>query len=385
MRRIMLLPSPPSSGSIGSVTKCLGIAEKLEQKNCKVCFVIGGQLKKFIEEKGYYAYDYPVPIPRKTMIDIQSAVDFIDWTGMAEVNFSAAAVKAELEAIKDFKPDVIFAETRLSAAISAEIAGIPTVMIASWPITPDFPQNRMHQGRLEGVYNKILKKYHLPEIENITELFYQRATVKIAPTIPELEPDLDRQKIKFVGYILDEADEKQIIPEWYAAWKYKKKIFVYLSVGALAPDLYMQVIADTFKDSAYGVVCGCGFHYSISSLSSRYDNIKFERYFPVASIMHDTNAVIFHGGQDTMLTTLIHGVPSLTIPGSHFEREYNARNLEKLGVSKKLSITSFRPTKLLNEVDKILSQPYITKGMEMKQKMKKYNGTEECVKIIYQL
>lgn len=385
MKRVMLLPSPPSSGSIGSVTKCLGIAEQLEQKNCKVCFVIGGALKKFVEEKGYYAYDYPVPIPKKTMINIQSAVDFIDWTGMAEEVFSQAAVKAELEAIKDFKPDVIFAETRLSAAISAEITGVPTVMIASWPISPDFPQNRMHQGRLEGVYNQILEKYHLQGIENITELFYKRATVKIAPTIPELEPELDGSEVQFVGYILDEADKKQKLPEWYDSWNYDKKIFVYLSVGALIPDLYMQVILETFKNSSFGVMCGCGFHYSIGSLSSQYENIKFERYFPVASIMNDIQAVIFHGGQDTMLTTLLHGVPSLTIPGNHFEREYNATNLEKLGVSKKLSITSFRPTRLYNEVEKILSQPYLMKSAEIKKKMKQYNGTKECVRILYDL
>lgn len=385
MKRVMLLPSPPSSGSIGSVTKCLGIAQKLEHKNCKVCFVIGGELKKFVEEKGYYAYDYPVPIPKKTMTNIQSAVDFIDWTGMAAADFSEAAVKAELEAIKAFKPDVIFAETRLSAAISAEVSGIPTVMIASWPISPDFPQNRMHQGRLEGVYNKILKQNRLTEIENITELFYKRATVKIAPTIPELEPDLEDREVNFVGYILDEADRKQKLPEWYDSWKYDKKIFVYLSVSALAPDLYMQVILDTFKNSPYGVMCGCGFHYSISSLSSQYDNIKFEKYLPAASIMQDTRLVIFHGGQDTMLTTLIHGIPSLTIPGNHFERDYNATNLEKLGVSKKLSITSFRSTRLLNEAEQILSQSYVTKGEEVKEKMKQYGGTEACVEIICDL
>lgn len=385
MKRIMLLPSPPSSGSIGSVTKCLGIAKKLEQRNCKVCFVIGGELKKFVEEKGYYSYDYPVPIPKKTMINIQSAVDFIDWTGMAEPDFAEAAVEAELKAIKDFKPDVIFAETRLSAAISAEIAGIPTVMIASWPITPDFPQNRMHQGRLEGVYNKILNKYHLQEIENVTELFYKRATVKLAPTIPELEPDLIDKDINFVGYILDESEKEQKLPEWYDTWNYDKKIFIYLSVGALIPDLYMQIIMDTFKDSPYGVMCGCGFHYSISSLSSQYENIKFEKYLPAASIIKDTNAVIFHGGQDTMLTTLLNGVPSLTIPGNHFERDYNATNLEKLGVSKKLSVTSFRPIRLRNEVDKILSQPYLEKSAKMKEEMKKYGGTDECVRILCEL
>lgn len=385
MKRVMLLPSPPSSGSIGSVTKCLGIAQKLENKNCKVCFVIGGELKKFVEEKGYYAYEYPVPIPKKTMINIKSAVDFIDWTGMAEEDFSEAAVKAELEAIKAFNPDVIFAETRLSAAISAEIAGIPTVMIASWPICPDFPQNRIHQGRLEGVYNKILKENHLPLIENITELFYKRATVKIAPTIPELEPELENQEIEFVGYILDEADKTQKLPEWYDSWKYDQKIFIYLSVSALAPDLYMQVILDTFRSSPYGVMCGCGFHYSVSSLYSQYDNIKFERYLPVASIMKDTRLVIFHGGQDTMLTTLIHGIPSLTIPGNHFERDYNATNLEKLGVSKKLSITSFRSTRLLNETEQILSQPYFTNCAKIKEKMNQYGGTEACVKIICDL
>ena len=67
-------------------------------------------------------------------------------------------------------------------------------------------------------------------------------------------------------------------------------------------------------------------------------NIKFERYVPTAAIMDKTVLTIFHGGQDTMLTTLLYGVPSITIPGQHYERDYNSAKLESLGASVKLPV-----------------------------------------------
>lgn len=382
-KRVMILPSPPSSGSIGSVTKCIGIARVLVSKGCEVCFVMGDKLGEFINQNGFKVYSYPTPIPNGNITIINSTVDFVEWTGMADEDFVKSSISAELEAIQDFKPDVIFAEARPSAAISAQIANIPTVMIASWPCNPDHPANKSQSGRLVQVYNKYLKEYKLQEIENIIELFYMRSDVKLAPTIPELEPEMvDIEGINFVGYILDLDYDVCQLPSWYENWLELPQIFIYLSVGALDPQLYIDTITKTFENSSFRVICGCGFHYNLKALPKSLPNIRFERYIPTSAIMKDTDLVVFHGGQDTMLTTLLYGLPSITIPGQHFERDYNATKLSETGASKKLPIQAFRPNRLKRVVEEVICGSYAKESKKLSDRLKSYGGTFQCADIL---
>jgi UDP:flavonoid glycosyltransferase YjiC (YdhE family) len=382
-KRIMILPSPPSSGSIGSVTKSFGIARSLMKRGCEVCFVMGGKLGDFIAKNGFKVYPYPAPLPNGKLQTITSTVDFVEWTGMADAEFVKAAVMAELEAIRDFKPDVVFAEARPSASISTRVAGIPSVMIASWPCTPRHPANRSGSERHIKVFNQALQRYGLPEIENIIDLFYMTADVKLAPTLPELEPEMSGvDGVQFVGYILDLNSERANFSAWYEHWVDLPQIFIYLSVGALFPELYIKTIIETFENLPFRVICGCGFHYELGTLPNSLPNIRFERYIPTAAIMKDTSLVIFHGGQDTMLTTLLYGLPSIAIPGQHFERDYNATQLEKLGAAKKLSVYAFRPNRLKNVVDEVLDGTYATMSKALSQKLHNYGGTEQCAEIL---
>ena len=124
----MFFPSPPNSGSMGSAIKCIGIAKELRSRGNEVAFVMG-------ECCGFNArtlsrIPVPIPVAKMDIRDINSANDFFDWTGMTEYSFLRMSVKAEVEAIYNFKPDVLFSETRLSTPISAHITGVPLISIA---------------------------------------------------------------------------------------------------------------------------------------------------------------------------------------------------------------------------------------------------------------
>jgi UDP:flavonoid glycosyltransferase YjiC (YdhE family) len=385
-RRIMILPSPPSSGSIGSVTKSFGIARALMKRGCEVCFVMGGKLGGLIADNGFKVYPCPAPVLDGKIQTIASTVDFVEWTGMADAQFTKAAVIAELEAMRDFKPDVVFAEARPSASISTQAAAIPSVMIASWPCNPKHPANRSGSERRLKVFNHELQRYGLAEIENIIDLFYTKADVKLAPTLPELEPEMcGVDGVQFVGYILDLNSTGSHFPGWYGHWVDLPQIFIYLSVGALFPELYIKTIIETFENLPFRVICGCGYHYGLKTLPRNMPNIRFERYIPAAAIMKDTSLVIFHGGQDTMLTALLYGLPGIAIPGRHFERDYNATQLEKAGAAKKLPVYAFRPNRLKKVVYEVLNGTYAAMSRELSRKLRNYGGTEQCAEILVEV
>ncbi len=378
--KVLMMPSTPTSGSIGSTTKAIGIGKKLREKGCDVRFVMGGKLAELIEDNQFYSYPAPQPIHRTIMGEINSFTDFMQWTGLSEYSYIKDAVKAEIHAIQDFQPDVIFAETRPTAAISSRFMNIPSVMVASWPCAPNFEANKNSKSQVEG-FNKVLKYYHQPLVKSETELIFSRADVKLAPTLPELEPQLQQMDgVKYVGYMLDIEENKKTVCKFEN--EAYPQIFIYLSVGAIPPKIYQWVIDETFKNQPYNVICGMGYHYDIDRKPNDSENIRYYDYISAASIIKNTDLVIFHGGQDTMMTTLLNGVPSIVIPGKHFERGYNAQQLEKTGATKILPVHAFRPKRLNLTVEEVLRGNYKNAAEKMAGKLNGMNGTKLCADII---
>lgn len=378
--KVLMMPSPPTSGSIGSTTKAIGIAKKLREKGCDVRFVMGGKLGELIENNYFYSYPAPQPVHRVEVSQINSFTDFMQWTGLSDQTYIEEAVKAEIKAMEDFRPDVIFAETRATAAISSKYMKIPSVMVASWPCAPDFEANKNSKSQFEN-FNKTIEYYDGKVVGNEAELIFLRADVKLAPTLPELEPQLQNvDGVRYVGYMLDVEEDKETICNFEN--KEYPQIFIYLSVGAISPQIYQQVINEAFKDQPYNVICALGYHYDIKDKPKDSPNIKYYDYISAASVMKNTDLVIFHGGQDTMMTCLLNGVPGIVIPGKHFERGYNATQLEKTGAAKILPVYGFRPKRLRLAVEEVLAGNYKNASQAMAERLRTYGGTEQCADII---
>ncbi|MDE6252891.1 MAG: hypothetical protein K2M78_09705 [Lachnospiraceae bacterium] len=377
--KVLMMPSPPTSGSVGSTTKSIGIAKILKEKGCDVRFVMSGKLGKLIQDNNFYSYPAPQPVHKTDVSEINSFTDFIRWSGMSDYTYIEEAVKSEIKAMEDFQPDVIFAETRPTATISSKFMNISSIMVASWPCAPEFEANKNRVSEIQG-FNNVLKKYNQPLVKSETELIFSRADVKLAPTLPELEPDLlNMEGVRYVGYMLD-LEEKQTIFEFEN--KDYPLIFIYLSVSAISPHIYQQIINETFRNEKYNVICALGYHYNGGCKESNLTNIKYFDYVSVASIIKKTDLVIFHGGQDTMMTCLLNGVPSIVIPGRHFERAFNASQIEKAKAAKVLPVYAFRPGKLNLVVKEVLSGKYKYYSQVMSQKLKNYGGTQQCADII---
>lgn len=94
--------------------------------------------------------------------------------------------------------------------------------------------------------------------------------------------------------------------------------------------------------------------------------------------MPEAALVIFHGGQDTMLTTMLHGLPSITIPGQHFERDYNCTQLQNLGLTYKLPVQAFRPSRIRKIVETALNDNLAELRGHYRSKLRTLSGTENC-------
>ena len=388
-KKVLLLPSPPNSGSIGSSIKCLGIAKQLRMQGCECAIVIGGPLAELFKREGFKVYDFPVPKAKNNIEAIKNVVDFMQWTGMLDLEFINMAVQRELEAIKQFKPDVVFSETRPSTGISMQIEQVPYIAIISGPCQPDFVRNctDIEEEQNKLFVKNIMKKYNLPLVKHPSELLTMGAKKLISPSIKELEPILaNRKDICFTGHALnylDDSDENdKEIDNWLEQQRGKKIIMVYLSVSAIGPSIFKQVIEETFRMSDISVICCCGNHYQLKRFNDyQRKNIYYSKYVPLSKLYRYVSLIIFHGGQDTMMFSLLKGIPSICFPGQHFERLYNAVNLEKLGVSKSCEIWSFRKSSLKCKIEEMLNTP--TELLEhWSSVVRTQGGLEKCIDIL---
>lgn len=380
--RVLLMPSPVSSGSVGTTLKAIGLAHLLKKRGCQVRFVMGGELGAFVSRQGFAVAACPTPEYVGNTQSIHNIVNFIQWTGLADADFVEQAVEAEIAAIREFHPDVIFAEARPSAAISAAATGVPLVTVASWPMHPDFPENRLAINQPLEAFNRQLQRYGLAEIQHVAELLFLRSTLKISPSLPELEPELQAvPEIRFVGHMLDRTVDETQLPPWYHSWRTAPLILVYLSVGAITPELYLRTLPEAFQDLPFNVLCACGFHFAVGAddLAKFRGNVRFVRFVPMQAVIGEASLVIFHGGQDTMLTTLLHGLPSITIPGQHFERRYNALQMVQLGASHMLPVHAFRARRLAHVTREILQGNYAARSKELARSFSRFGGSEQAI------
>jgi len=387
-KRILIMPSPVSSGSVGSITKTVGLAKLLKSMGVDVRFAIGGRLAQFVRAAGFIDIDCPVPIFSGEVRAIGNVIDFLSWAGLMEPEYITHTLEHELAAIRQFKPDVIFAHSRPTAAIAAAITQTPLASIASWPTHPAFEANRSHERQYCDTYNAILANNRIQPVEHVAELLFLRSNLKISPSLPELEPELSVvSEIHYTGYMLDLQKEPNWMPTWFEPWVKSPLIIVYLSVGALKPRIYYDILHDTFSGTEFKVLCASGFHYESKHRDhfDLNDNVQFIEYLPMQNVIERASAVIFHGGQDTMLTTLMHGVPTITFPGQHFERLYNATQLERLGLSRLLPIHSFRRSQIRRTLNDIIDGEEHRKSQEFARRFRLYEGTLHAAKLLTQL
>lgn len=384
-KRALFFPSPPSSGSIGSSIKCLGLAKELTSRGYECAFVIGGELGRFFKSKGFCVFDFPVPKHKKTLQDINNVFDFMDWTGLLDEEYIETSINKEIKAINNFRPDVAFTETRLSTGISLPSKNIPYIAVTSGPCT-QYNMSSKHRIILNKI-NKIKKNYLLKPSQSITELLSNNATVQISPSIPELEPLLKtHNNIIFTGHALhlgydDNYTEENKFDYWLEKQKERKILMVYLSVGALSPTLYKKVLLDTIDKLEMSIVCCLGNHYLVDNIDNDINNnIFFSKYIPMNKLKDKISFMIFHGGQDTMMFSLLNGTPSICFPGQHFERRYNAEQLQKLGVSKSCELYSFRNNSLIKHIKNLITTPKKTLDL-WSELVQSYGGLNKCIEI----
>ena len=384
-------------GAYGPTNNCVGIGDVLRRRGHRVVFIVEESFAGALEEKGFEerlmrlsppaeAEEDPgqfwkdfiretAPVFRKPTID--QLGDFIEPTFRALVEGAKYVDERLVEIIDEVQPDAIVEDNVVSfPALPA--SGRPWVRIVSCnpaelkdpKVPPTFSGYATADRTGWPGYWDEYRRVHADLHADFDAFCQERG----APPLPELEFVHSSPWLNLWIYP-DEVDYRRARPldsNWHnlqasvrttdAPHEVERgdEPVVYLSLGSLASgdvELMQKLIA-SLAESRYRVIVSKGPQHEELELPA---NMTGEEFLPQTSILPQVDAVITHGGNNTVTESLAFGKPMVLLP-VFWDQYDNAQRMHETGFGIRLDTYGHAPEELPAAVDRLLGDAALRSG-----------------------
>ncbi len=392
--RLLIPVFSPSTGTWGGLTRVLAIAEAAREAGHEVAFCASGYLEGALRERGFQVYSMPAAtmfglppflsrllerrsqrrtLPVRPGRSVGSIWMVLLVSGMARSRYLRRLVEREINAAQIFRADRLFTDLDPGAFIVSRATGVPLASAYAHIVTHG--TGGMAWKLMRRAIAPVLRSYGLPEVTP-DELCFGKAVLKIIPSIPELDDtDPSRVDVRYVGYLLapirsDVGMELDEGPE-------RRYVFVYVGTGSISLDALERVLPQVFPPGGE-LTCLVG----AQSIQEPYriGGVDFRPYVPAEAVLPRSVWTICHGGQNTIIQSLMNGVPLVIFPGPIFERRYNARKVEAAGAGLMGEVDEFNADWLRRAFAR--QAECASKAVVLGERIRSYGGAAAAVEAI---
>jgi UDP:flavonoid glycosyltransferase YjiC (YdhE family) len=293
---------------------------------------------------------------------VRSFEQALSLLGATHRRLFARDVEMVRQAIRAFQPDVVITEHRISAIVAARLERVAVAADVSYPLQPSFASSPEHSAGVRAY----LPENGLPNVQSALEIF-DWADLKFVVSSYDLEP-IDGENVIHVGPLQPAAPP-------VGAPEARDRIIAYVGTGVLSPSRVLRVLRDAFEATPFQV-------YLASQQLAPFQrgNLHVQPFFDFDALLPGAVVSIHHGGQNSVMKALIHGVPQLIVSGNHFERSYNADSVVRLQAGVKLDPDQFTPEQVKSWVNRFTADPsYREKAWAAGQNLLKLGGAAEVI------
>ncbi len=379
----------------GHWARMSGIAAVLRQRGHEISLATSASFRNQVDECGSrfipigprWREDELATSPARERSSLVEALRRHSSTIASYFYGGAPKAAADLQrALRADRPDLLVGDyTMLAAAPTAEALGIPWATIFGLSISfslegwPPFgselpytraPARRRDYARIEKEILAENRKLYAPvrrlwrqaglDVADPWRAYADPVHLGIVGSIRECEfPHADDLKnIHYVGPLLDAAADAGEIDRETAAFIDASREFplVHVTLGTTygGADILRRIV-DALRRRPIRLLVACGLA-DVDALRRHLDSpgrMLFRRSFPHARIMDKLDALICHGGANTLMKALHHGVPTLNIPLGAEQRS-NAARFEYSGLGKMILPTQLSPAAIRGAVKALL-------------------------------
>jgi MGT family glycosyltransferase len=409
-------------GAYGPTNNCVGIGDVLRRRGHRVVFIVEESFAGALEAQGFeerlmrlapppeepevpgqFWKDFireTAPVFRKPTIE--QLGEFIAPTFQALVDGAVYVDDRLREIIGELEPDVIV-EDNVVAFPALPACGRPWVRIVSCnptevrdpDVPPPFSGYPVDDRSRWPAYWDEWARTHGEMHATFSALCEERG----APPLPEIEFMHESPWLNLTLYP-GEADYPRARPlgdTWHnlqtsvratdAPWELPAQLagregpLVYLSLGSLgsADVALMQKLVDSLADAPYRVIVSKGPQHELLRLP---DTMAGEEFLPQTSILPQVDAVITHGGNNTVTECFHFGKPMVVLP-LFWDQYDNAQRVQETGFGLRVDTYGHEPQELLAAVDQALSDTEMRARLaRASARLQAARGTEQAAALI---
>lgn len=388
------------------------IAEELIKRGCEVIFMGDGKYAYLIENLQCQRIYPECDEKWFTQERIHKMLNLDQYgNGYGTAEEIEEVVKEEIKIIETCKPDIILTGYRNTLTVSAKAAKVPLVWCLSAVVSPMFFQkglatipvdikvnhfltnitdekqkekyyakfacmNALSNNSTSKEWNKVLKKYGLPEFKSDMMIF--QGDYNLMSDASELFQELGKgnKQYGFCGPF-QPRDEEMELPKWLEDYKPNGRKVVLITMGSSGSVDILKEVLDS--------LAGLEYDFFVSTLGkldkpeeTYPDNFYFADKFPIRSILEKVDGCIIHGGQGTLYSVAFSGKPFVGVPMFN-EQQYNLKNLTKKYPSGltvlKNEISSEKMQWAVREI--MEQESYQENAEKLKQQLSKYVVQED--------
>lgn len=408
-------------GAYGPTNNCIGIGNVLRVRGHRVVFIVEESFAGTLEAQGFEERTMrlsPVPevpeVPGQFWKDfirdtapvfrkptIEQLGEFIAPTFQALIDGARYVDERLTEIFAELRPDVIVQDNVVSfPALPA--SGIPWVRIVSCnpaelkdPLVPPtfsgYPASDMSGwAAYWDEYAHVHSEMHAS--------FDAFCRDRGAPPLPPLEFAHTSTYLNLTLYPA-EADYRRAVPlndNWHnleASVRTTEQPYevpagdgslVYLSLGSLgsADVLLMQRLIDTLAETDHRVIVSLGPQHDQLTL---HDGMVGEEFLPQTTILPQVDAVVTHGGNNTITECLWFGKPMVVLP-LFWDQYDNAQRMDETGFGVRLDTYHHTPDELTGALNRVLNDGALHARLAaVSRRLRKTPGTERAADLIERL
>jgi uncharacterized protein (TIGR00661 family) len=383
----------PCGIGLGHVGRCVPIARKLEEKGAQILFSTYFEGLEYLEKTGFPFIEAPA-VGVKVKPD--GTIDF-KQTAANPGPFLASfmiidQIRAEIEAIQRFAPNVVVSDSRASTLIAAKILGIPTVCILNqFQVIIPRKQRFLRLSKLaDAITLTLIGKIWTSSNHVLIPDFPQPYTISAGNL---RIPKAYQKKVQLIGPIIpvqpQQLPKKEVLREKLGLDLMKPLIFAPIS-GPFKERAYLlevlQRIFTRFPDE-YQVVMSTGHPNAISS-PTKIGNLTIYRWVPNRfEYLKACDLVVSRAGHGTLTHAICYGKPMILVPTpSHTEQANNALKAVKLGIAKIIEQKNLSYKSLLEHVEEMLNNGEPKRRANyIRKQVERYNGLKTTIEKISKL
>ena len=369
----------PCGIGMGHASRCTAIAEKLMEKGVEVLFASYGSGYEMLKE--YKKYE-TVKLPDLKFYGGEGELDIKD-TAKKSIDTPFIFLKSiysESKVIKDFKPDVIVADSHYSVPITAKVLGVPCVLVAN-ELTFNFSDIYPQDKTVEYLENG-LERF----IKDVSRL----CRAIIVPDVPESIkiPAKIEDKVFHAGPLLkeDPADipGKEELRRKFGFNEDEKIVLVTVGGSEFGLGLLKIVCRAWDLMDCDRIIMVTGPQISQDFIPDCDKILKKTFLEDMMEWMKLSDIVISLAGHTTSMEVTALGIPNIIVPiDNHPEQLKNAAHVEKYGISLVRNIKELTPEGIADDVNRLLGDETLKLRAEKTiETFSRYSGTEDSVEII---